>query len=206
MSTEQPSSTGAILYSHDETVAAITSYYELVARAHAITDRSELLHPPPEGWPQLNDPDVVAGFGFSDEALELIRHIPYFECSERVQILPDVEPHNYIERDLLPGVADRGKSIRRGEAEYGEDRTPPHLVLLGFIPPLREYGSDVYLDTKLGNVIIGNYHCNVQIGLGVESDAIYPEPDDNSYDDLFKDLDSDGEGSCYRISTFFAAC
>ncbi|KAK1672325.1 hypothetical protein BDP55DRAFT_673554 [Colletotrichum godetiae] len=39
-------------YSHEATVAAITSYYELLARVHP-GSVSSLKHPPPGGWPQI---------------------------------------------------------------------------------------------------------------------------------------------------------
>lgn len=71
-------------YSHDETIAAITSYYKLVSKAYAITRNSTLLHPPPKGWPELGRAEVAAGLGLSDAAVRLLRHIPYFEDSEGI--------------------------------------------------------------------------------------------------------------------------
>ncbi|KAI2464692.1 hypothetical protein F4781DRAFT_439329 [Annulohypoxylon bovei var. microspora] len=176
MATEQPPSTGAGFYSHDETVAAITSYYKLVSRALAVGTNSTLLYPPPEGWPQLTNPDVVAGLGLSDEAISLIRHIPYFK---------------YIEEDRLQLAAIRGKSVRNGESEQAsntdEDSQPPHLM-------------------KLGNVIMGNYHCQVQFDANDAScDGICPDVDDHSYDNLFSAYGQKGEGCSWRIGTFFAS-
>ncbi|KAI0838304.1 hypothetical protein F5Y06DRAFT_269102 [Hypoxylon sp. FL0890] len=212
MATDLPPNTGANLYSHDETVAAITSYYKLVSRAHAVSTDSTLLHPPPEGWPQLTaDSDVVARRGFSDEAINLIRHIPYFENSDALQILPDVQPKSYIEEQRLLTAARQRNPPRDGESEGevkgGEDSPPSHLVLLGHIPQQREYGHDVWLDTKLGNVIMGNYHAQVRPSIGdIPEDGIYPDADDHSYDNLFSGYGQKGEGYTWRIATFFAAC
>ncbi|KAL7629677.1 hypothetical protein AAE478_001200 [Parahypoxylon ruwenzoriense] len=214
MATDQPPSTGAGLYSHGETVAAITSYYKLVSRAHAVSTNSTLLYPPPEGWPQLTtNPDVVTSLGLSDEAVNLIRHIPYFEDSDALQILPDVQPKSYIEDQRLLAAASQHKSTRNdGESEQasnsGENSPPPpHLVLLGYIPQQREYGHDVWLDTKLGNVIMGNYHAQIRPNIGgIPEDGIKPDPDDGSYDNLFCGYGQKGEGCIWRIGTFFAAC
>ncbi|KAI1140796.1 hypothetical protein F5Y05DRAFT_287078 [Hypoxylon sp. FL0543] len=207
MAADQAPSEGANnLYSHDETVAAITSYYKLVSRAHAVSTDSTLLHPPPEGWPQLSaDSGLVSGLGFSDEALNLIRHIPYFENSDLLQILPDVQPCSYIENQRLLAVANQRNSEQGGDG--GETSPPPHLVLLGQIPQQREFGHDVWLDTKLGNAIMGNYHAQARPSIGdIPEDGIYPDANDHSYDNLFSKYGQKGEGCTWRISTFFAAC
>ncbi|KAI1400819.1 hypothetical protein F4819DRAFT_460078 [Hypoxylon fuscum] len=88
-----------------------------------------------------------------------------------------------------------------------ENSPPPHLVLLGYIPQQREYGHDVWLDTKLGNVIMGNYHAQVRPSIGdIPEDGIYPDTDDTSYDNLFREYGQEGEDCVWRIGTFFAAC
>ncbi|KAI4871185.1 hypothetical protein F4820DRAFT_8721 [Hypoxylon rubiginosum] len=212
MTTEQPFNTGAGLYSHDETVAAITSYYEFVSRAHAISVGSKLLHPPPEGWPQLTaDCDVVACLGLNDEALHLIRHIPYFEFSDSLHILPDVQPKSYIDDQRLMAAARQRSSGEPERASNSEEedlgRPPPHLVLLGHVAEGREYGHDAWLDTKLGNVVMGNYHRQARPDIGgIPEDGNDPNPDDHSYDNLFRAYGSGGEGCVWRIGTFFAAC
>ncbi|KAI1082487.1 hypothetical protein F5B20DRAFT_531518 [Whalleya microplaca] len=192
------------LYSHEETVAAITSYYKLVSRAHAITTYSPLLYPPPGGWPQLTDPDVVTGLGFSDDALDLVRHIPYFENSDIFHIVPNVQPKSYIGELRLEAAANLGESVRNGESHQASN---PHIVLLGYRAPGREYGHDIWLDTKLGNAIMGNYHGQVQPYIGdIAEDGNDPDPDDSSYDNLFYEYGQKGEYLYWRIGTFFAAC
>ncbi|XXG95827.1 hypothetical protein Hte_002098 [Hypoxylon texense] len=226
MATEQPPNTGARLYSHDDTVAAITSYYKLVSRAHAISVGSKLLHPPPEGWPQLTaNGDVAARLGLGDEPLNLIRHIPYFEFSDSLHILPDVQPKSYID-DQRRMAAARQRGAERGGGESDEAQTsssssssntggeedskrpPPHLVLLGHIAEGREYGHDAWLDTKLGNVVVGNYHGQARPSIGgiPEDGNSDPDGDDHLYDHLFRAYGLEGEGCVWRISTFFAAC
>ncbi|KAK8061070.1 hypothetical protein PG997_015291 [Apiospora hydei] len=197
-------------YSHDETVAAITSYYKLVSKVHAITRNSTLLFPPPEGWPELGRAEVAAGLGFSDEVMRLLRHIPYFEDSEAVQILPDVQPHSYIEPQRIELYAELGK--RSSAAGEGEE-TPkplPYLVSLGCNAPDREYGHDVWLDTKRGIVLVGSYH-DVRPDIGVPEDGIFSSSDDDNnnegdYEDLFTEYGQKGSGRSWRVGTFFAAC
>ncbi|KAK8022111.1 hypothetical protein PG993_012878 [Apiospora rasikravindrae] len=204
-------------YSHDETVAAITSYYKLVSKAHAITRNSALLHPPPGGWPELSRPEVVAGLDLSDEVIRLLCHIPYFEDSEDVQILPDVQPHSYIEPQRIELYAERGK--KQSSATSDADSTtqdneetpspPPHLVSLGCTAPDREYGHDVWLDTKRSIVLVGSYH-DVQPDIGVPEDGVSSSPsdydDDQAYENLFSEYGQKGSGRSWRIGTFFAAC
>ncbi|OTA62370.1 hypothetical protein K449DRAFT_382364 [Hypoxylon sp. EC38] len=198
MATGQPPNTGRSLYSHDETVSAITSYYELVSRALGIATYSKLLYPPPEGWPVLADPDVVNGMYYTEEAMRLIRHIPYFDMPDMVEILPDVASISHI---------NVGKALRNGAVIWrGELNIPPYIVPLGHRPQEREYGHSLWLDTKLGNVILGNHHEMVEFsGVGdTPADGIWP--DDGSYDDLFVEHGIRGHGVPIRIATFFAAC
>ncbi|XDG05231.1 hypothetical protein ABKA04_004846 [Annulohypoxylon sp. FPYF3050] len=217
MSTDQPPNPSAGYYSHEETVAAITSYYELVQRAHAIARKRDLVYPPPEGWPQLNDPDVAAGYGYNEDCLKLMRHIPYFEYSEGMQILPDVEPCNYIDKLRHRIAKETGEYIRRGgdmadskdseDSEDSEERyIPPFLMVLGLIPHEREYGSSCWVDTKLGEILVGNYHGEDFVNIGEEPDCMDVDPDDHSYDNVFYEYDQEGQSLAWRISTFFAAC
>ncbi|KAI1777188.1 hypothetical protein F4818DRAFT_340594 [Hypoxylon cercidicola] len=215
MATEQPPNTGASLYSHDEAVAAITSHYKLVSRAHAISVGSRLLRPPPEGWPQLTaDSDVVTALGLNDESLNLLRHIPYFEFSDSLHILPGVQPRSYVDDQRRMAAARQRNAERGGESEQasnsdGEnrERPPPHLVMLGHVAEGREFGHDAWLDTKLGNVVVGNHHRQAQPNIGgIPEDGISRDADDRSYDNLFRAYGSDGEGCVWRIGTFFAAC
>ncbi|OTA94879.1 hypothetical protein M434DRAFT_394249 [Hypoxylon sp. CO27-5] len=207
MATDQPPNIGGSLYSHDETVAAITSYYELVSRALGIATYSKLLYPPPEGWPQLADPDVVTGMFSTEEAMRLMRHIPYFEASDMVQIFPDVEPISHIDEERVRYSAYVGEALRNGAVgQKSELKIPPYMVWLGHPPHEREYGQSLWLDTKLGNVVLGNYHGMVTVrGIGdTRADGIWP--DDDSYEDLFVECGIRGYGTPFRIATFFAAC
>ncbi|KAI1459731.1 hypothetical protein F4805DRAFT_51599 [Annulohypoxylon moriforme] len=205
MATDELSNQVTSLYSHDETVAAITSYYTLLSRAHAPNSWADLQYPPPEGWPQFDDPDVIAGLNLTDEALELVRHIPYF-LRDELHLLPDVGSYSYIEDRELSRAAESGASLRRGETTPGEDEAPSHFVLLGGIIETRDRGSDFWIDTKRGNAVVGNWHGEGLTGPYIRPDGIYPEPDDNSYVDLFHRYDGYGDHNCWRISTFFPAC
>ncbi|KAK1529308.1 uncharacterized protein CCOS01_07142 [Colletotrichum costaricense] len=61
-------------YSHKATVAAITSYYELLARVHPDIV-SSLEYPPSGGWPQITS-EFFSILGRNDTVIELMRHIP----------------------------------------------------------------------------------------------------------------------------------
>ncbi|KAI3538015.1 hypothetical protein CSPX01_09812 [Colletotrichum filicis] len=61
-------------YSLKATVAAITSYYELLARVHPDSVCS-LEYPPSGGWPQITSESFCI-LGRNDTVIELMRHIP----------------------------------------------------------------------------------------------------------------------------------
>lgn len=61
----------------DSTVAALTTFYEIVAQAN-YGNKSCLRYPPKEGWPYLRREAV---YWKSKRAVELLRRIPYFRRS-----------------------------------------------------------------------------------------------------------------------------
>ncbi|KAI3557710.1 hypothetical protein CABS03_10635 [Colletotrichum abscissum] len=63
-------------YSLKATVAAITSYYELLARVHPGSVCS-LEYPPSGGWPRITS-ESFSILGRNDTVIELMRHIPVF--------------------------------------------------------------------------------------------------------------------------------
>ncbi|OHF01135.1 hypothetical protein CORC01_03449 [Colletotrichum orchidophilum] len=76
-------------YSQEATMAAITSYYELLARVHP-DSVSSLKYPPPNGWPQISR-DSFSILGRTDTFIALLRHIPYF-MSDHITFMKATTP------------------------------------------------------------------------------------------------------------------
>lgn len=211
--------TGPAGYSHDEAVAAITSYYKLVARAHAISGSYglDLLHPPAEGWPQLSGDDAARRLGKSAAAMALIRHLPYFEVPDVVHIVPGVASLSYM---APPNLAPRTPGApSEPPAAGGEETTPGlarHLVFLGEPPDLMEFGSDLCVDTQAGTAVLGNFHDETHPELFCDEDgwdavtalagAGADEDQEGRYDGLFAEHGRPGAAWCWRVGSFFAAC
>lgn len=68
----------SILYSRDETVAAITDFYKFYLRLPYVSPDALVLAPEGSGWPDINTTELRSR-GRSDEAIELLRHLPYLE-------------------------------------------------------------------------------------------------------------------------------
>lgn len=71
--------------SHAEIIAALTAFYQEVIKQPGLND-SALKIPPAAGWDTLN-PATLRSAGKSEEAIEMLRHIPYLEAIEEYQTL-----------------------------------------------------------------------------------------------------------------------
>ncbi|KAK4119811.1 hypothetical protein N657DRAFT_246400 [Parathielavia appendiculata] len=68
-----------IKYSHEETVSAISGYFDFLAAMYL--DEDAIQRPPEGGWPEIT-PDRLRGLGKTDKVVELLRHIPYLRGGE----------------------------------------------------------------------------------------------------------------------------
>lgn len=66
-------------YSRDETIAAITDFYAFYIKLPYV-DHTALVFPPAGGWPKINATELHKR-GKSNEAIELLCHLPYLEHS-----------------------------------------------------------------------------------------------------------------------------
>jgi hypothetical protein len=63
------------MYSRDETVKAITAFYQHLIK-HPYLPESALLIPPPSGWDTIDD-KALRTIGKTDTVIDLLRHLPY---------------------------------------------------------------------------------------------------------------------------------
>ncbi|KAH0429126.1 hypothetical protein CcaCcLH18_08623 [Colletotrichum camelliae] len=222
-------------YSHDAAVAAITSYYELIARLQ--WDETSLEYPPPGGWPQITR-ESFASLGVTDAVIDLLRHIPYI-TDDAIEILENTHARCFIDSFLCEMIhanseKQRCESRDRMEVEEhkisdtgaDEDGFPHGMILLAIG---EEYGFKVYLDTTYGLIILtmngGNFpSCEP----GFKGDMVNPYIDSDAEEaqeqrklenpwntdneeeeeDIFGDNDwrRIGKSETSRIETFFDLC
>ncbi|KAF2963741.1 hypothetical protein GQX73_g9832 [Xylaria multiplex] len=113
-------------YDRDAIARRLTEYYELLV-GMAYLDPSVIQRPPPQGWSddQLAV-DVLRKMNRSDEAIDLLRHIPYIRQDpkdEKWEIYPETRPISYL-RD---GWLLRGKT-----AESCAGKRLHHLNMMPF--------------------------------------------------------------------------
>ncbi|KAK8087653.1 hypothetical protein PG997_002614 [Apiospora hydei] len=190
------------MYSHDETVEALSSYLKLLDRVHSGPEC--LQFPPQGGWPQITK-SGFACLGITDETLELLRHVPQWE-TRCLDFMPRLSLDSYIDPRLVAAWNENSERLRGGEENVPTSRVPPRLVLLGSNQEAEEYYYKVYIDTKHGAVLMEQNAGNIWPELGipqckdeVKRDAdVLPGPDPWGPDEM--------EYAYYRIQPFFAAC
>lgn len=70
-------------------------YYQFLTKMPFL-EPSDILYPPPEGWPQITKERLAKK---SDEVIELLRHLPYVDSRREVwQIMPDSRPCDYVNK------------------------------------------------------------------------------------------------------------
>ncbi|KAK2775390.1 hypothetical protein CKAH01_12759 [Colletotrichum kahawae] len=194
-------------YSHDAAVAAITSYYELIARLQ--WDETSLEYPSPGGWPQITR-ESFASLGVTDAVIDLLRHIPYI-MDDAIEILENTHARCFIDSFLCEMIHANSEKQRR----ESRDRM--------------EYGFKVYLDTTYGLIILtmngGNFpSCEPgfkgdMVNPYIDSDAEeareqpklenpWNTDDEEEEEDIFGDNDwrRIGKSETFRIETFFDLC
>ncbi len=147
-------------YSHEATVAAISSFYEFIK--HMYGDVVQLKYPPEGGWPQITDLGGV--WKPTPAVLELLRHIPYFVSSEwdPPVLLEGAQPVTWLELfEFLAREMEKEKWKREqtGAASVSDERDakaeddedlPPHIIELAM---QYRYGYSIFIDTQRGVVI-----------------------------------------------------
>ncbi|KAL3294220.1 hypothetical protein RB213_012645 [Colletotrichum asianum] len=201
-------------YSHDAAVAAITSYYELIARLQR--DETQLEYPPPGGWPQITR-ESFASLGKTDAVIDLLRHIPYF-TDDTIEILNITNPRCFINSFLYEMIHADSEEQRRESQDLkeveqnkipdtvvDEDGFPRGMILFAYG---EEYGFKVYLDTTYGLIILtmngGNFpRCEPDFEGDHEN-----SDDEEEAEDIFGDNDwrSGAKSEAFRIQTFFDLC
>lgn len=181
-------------YSHEATVKAITSFYEMLMRAHS--DKSgELLYPPPTGWPQITQ-DSFAPLGRTDEVVELMRHLPYF--SERIQVLDETEAIKYTDDKFCEQIDDENRQRREQGMTDGEP-CPPEVFCLADRGEECEYGYTLFIDTKFGYAVL-------EREFGEIPNYVEPE-DEEDLDDQYQPAWMEGkEYVALPIESFFEMC
>lgn len=151
--------TGDPEYSHDKTVAAITSFFQFVQRMHDEYLDRELEYPPPEGWPQLT-PEILGGLGYSPAVIDLLRHIPYFmgERTGPPEILDSTQLITWAHPDAIPTelseewvVKNRLARLSREDEDVTLNSRPPAYVVQ--LAEGGRYGYDVHLDTHRAAIV-----------------------------------------------------
>lgn len=96
------------VYNRQETIDAVTSFYQLLTKLPFI-EPSDIFYPPPEGWPHITQ-ETFACLNKTYEVIELLRHLPYINSRrEKWQIIPETAPIDYVTKgplEYLPFVPD----------------------------------------------------------------------------------------------------
>ncbi|KAK0648414.1 hypothetical protein B0T16DRAFT_444475 [Cercophora newfieldiana] len=165
-------------------------YWDLIARLYSAA--AHLEHPPPGGWPQIT-PDLASPLNLSPEALQLLRHIPYFTEGSPC-VLTASRPVNYIAicEDAHATLQETGdRPVQDDDDDPDLDPGyPPQIFPLS--KPNGNYGCAILIDTQRGVV---TWH-NVD------------EPDAPCVDEDGADYLSDVQGwkiaPAWKIESFFA--
>ncbi|KAK7947724.1 uncharacterized protein PG986_008610 [Apiospora aurea] len=185
-------------YSHDATVAAITS---IPCPTH-----------PPGGWEGFDRDNLKTlqengkyNNGLTDRVLDLMRQIPYFDSvGPELMFMTHPADHreHFCDPKLKPPETDDEKKLaekyKAVSVETYEDHLPPHLMVLTTGHPWRCY--TILIDTELGAVRFWDRYDGQEFPTEV--------PGDLGYEEDRYDIDQDGPDGwraapIYRISTFF---
>jgi hypothetical protein len=139
-------STGETVYSRDEVVSALTSYYEFLVKLHL--PPNVLKYPPPEGWPIFEgylDPPK------DETVLDLLRHIPYIAGGGPEYLI-------YEHTICVDYTSFRGKGPHDPDPLRDEQTTlPSHVASIAMVPGKGRNGYWFFLDTKCGTVTMCDF-------------------------------------------------
>lgn len=146
---------GSPVYSRDEVVAELTSFYEFLVGLHL--PASAIKYPPPGGWPDISSESLVAIAGLykSDAAVDLIRHIPFIRRDDMY------DPYQIYDHTCCVDYNGKDFVEQSNEGDPIEDLTTvsEHVVTLAGTPGGRD-GFYFLLDTERGTVTM----CDFQVG------------------------------------------
>ena len=122
-------------YSHDATVAAITSLLAYVSELYG--EGYELSYPPPGGWEGFNRDNLVIlqehgkfNNGLTDRALNLMRHMPYFLDDDPELMYfthPAYHHQSFCKPDLKPPETDLEKKNAEENKIVSKETYDQHL-------------------------------------------------------------------------------
>ncbi|KAL9113308.1 MAG: hypothetical protein Q9227_002643 [Pyrenula ochraceoflavens] len=146
-------------YSRDETVAAVTDFYEFLTRIHI--PPTAIKYPPPGGWPELTREDLTF-LNKNDDVIDLIRHLPFIKRDDYY------DPYEIYEQTTV--VDFTGKLLRKEAASKPHNSdlfepleeistVPSHVLTLATTSGTRD-GHFVFIDTSRGTGTI----CDFQDG------------------------------------------
>lgn len=127
-------------YDRDEVIASVTDYYNFLI-THLHFQPSELKTPPPTGWPQI-DQNRLAFLGKTDEAINLVQHLPYL-------------PHGKEEKHIY----DHTVCVDYTHEAIDEKQKTPELVITGYFEPEHEWVDlcpyDKFKETHEDIIVLG---------------------------------------------------
>lgn len=124
-------------YSREEVIAAVQDFYELLIKLPYI-EPNALVFPPAEGWAGV-DAEALRGRGKTEEAIELLRHLPYLSApaaGRRWMIGPDTIEIAYCDGELYEEVMESIQPV------------PGHCIWL--TDGESRDGTSILLDTHTG--------------------------------------------------------
>ncbi|KAK1716471.1 hypothetical protein BDP67DRAFT_564214 [Colletotrichum lupini] len=154
-------------YSHKATVAAIISYYELLARVHPDIV-SSLDYPPSGGWPQIKS-ESFSILGRNDTVIELMRHIPYF-TSDRISFTKSNTPRSFADVFFCKRTHEESRAYNEEVRPVPQDKIGANpgyypegggvpitssMFTLAVLAEEKEEGYDILLETEHNIVIVG---------------------------------------------------
>ena len=154
------------LYSQDETISAIRSFYKFLTKLYM--PDSYVVEPPPGGWDHMTDEDL-APLGKSKEVMALLRHLPYiiepgFESLDCIPVGPNLFMADWrMYANHYHKCGDKTdmkeKLLTRTEGPFSKYLPGPHVVGLTTLarPFDVDYSTLFFLDTTYGIVHFVGY-------------------------------------------------
>jgi hypothetical protein len=189
-------------YSRDETIAAITDYYQFLTKMYL--KESRVIYPPPDGWPNIVncDPKVLETLGKSDEVIGLLAHLPYIVSNDvcgYANAAPDCVFADW--QDEIQGFEAKDGQIKYAinhmvcfEGCIFVDFANPHVV--GLVCCGQDDTPVILLDTELGIIHWESDTCPRSMAYtgDVDWDPECENTDDEEDDDDDDDEDDDEDG------------
>jgi hypothetical protein len=134
-------SVSEIIYSRDATVQAVRDYFRFLVAMYM--NESEIIEPSGNEWDTIS-PDGWPNFDKTEEAMDLLHHLPYIRTDNEIDIAPHCE---FVDWYATPADLDGG-DIRFGTEPDSDDAViPSHIVGL---TERTDHGLTFLLDTELG--------------------------------------------------------